>query len=117
MVPNLLASDVRCRPQDVVVVVRIHGELLAVDVPDDLVKVRLGDIFDVVDIPGIVKEELSEERAGGSQHHLVKMVRRLGRLIGEDDRDVLVAGAFKSVGGSLDKVLAEDGSAIPAHLR
>ena len=45
------------------------------------------------------------------------MVGWLGRLIGEDDRDVLVAGAFKSVGGSLDKVLAEDGSAIPAHLR
>ena len=115
MVPNLLASDVRCRPQDVVVVVRIHGELLAVDVPDDLVKVRLGDIFDVVDIPGIVKEELSEERAGGSQHHLVKMVGRLGRLIGEYDRDVLVAGACKSVGGPLDEVLAEDLSAIPEH--
>ena len=90
---------------------------MAVDVVDDLVKARLGDISDVVDNVGIVTEELAEERAGGSQHHLVKMVRRLGRLIDEDDHDVLVAGSFESVGGPLDEVLADDGSAAClAHL-
>ena len=61
-------------------------------------------------------EEPSEERAGGSQHQLVKMVHRLGRLIGEDYRDVLIARTFKSVGGPLDEVLADDGSVIAEHM-
>ena len=36
---------------------------MAVDVVDDLVKARLGDISYVVDIPGIITEEPAEERA------------------------------------------------------